>query len=288
MQHNLALRDSIQRFFASLLRRKPDRSLTGASSPAEASGYALRSTGETVYGDVPLRFRNLTLTEADVSTFADPEHPPPGFKIRISKQRPGHVQAGMLVSHRYGGRGYQIPAFRKERDLFTFIAYDEGRIVGTVGVRLDSKKGLAADDLYRREVNGLRSHGFRICEFTRLAVDKTAASKPVLAGLFHTAYLFASVLRGATHAVIEVNPRHVVFYRRALHFDVLGPERMSRRVNAPAVLLCVPFATIADGLSRYAGKSEEPGAGRSLFPYGFPPDEEAGVLGRLRELDVSG
>ena len=143
---------------------------------------------------------------------------------------------------------------------------------------------MAADQLYRSEVVALREQGNRLCEFTRLAVDKRAASKPVLAGLFHTAYLYASVIRGATHAVIEVNPRHVLFYRRALSFEVLGTERMSPRVNAPAVLLCVPFATIAEGLANYAGRPDDPGAARSLFPYGFAADEEEGVLRRLRDL----
>ena len=98
----------------------------------------------------------------------------------------------------------------------------------------------------------------------------------MLAGLFHTAYLYASVIRGYTHAVIEVNPRHVAFYGRALKFEPIGEERMNKRVNAPAVLLCAPFATIADGFARFAGKPEAPGAGRSLFVYGFPPEEEAG------------
>ena len=117
-----------------------------------------------------------------------------------------------------------------------------------------------------------------------MAVDKKAASKPVLAGLFHTTYLYASVIRGCTHAVIEVNPRHVAFYGRALRFDPIGEERLNTRVNAPAVLLCAPFATIAEGIANYAGKPEAPGAGRSLFVYGFPPSDEPGVLARLRDL----
>ena len=156
--------------------------------------------------------------------------------------------------------------------------------MGTVGVRLDSPKGLSADELYGEEINALREQGYKLCEFTRLAVDKRVASKPVLAGLFHTAYLYASVMRGTTHAVIEVNPRHVTFYRRALEFEVLGEERINTRVNAPAVLLCVAFDTIAAGLAKYAGHPEATGAGRSLFPYGFPSHEEGGVLRRLKEL----
>jgi hypothetical protein len=279
------VKDSFQKFLAILRTHKVLAAVAPKlASGSETKGYSLHpSTGETVYDDRPLRFRNLTLTEADVPALEDPANAP-GFKIRISRLRRGRVQAGTLVDNRYAGRGYQVPGLKKDPDLYTFIAYDEGHLVGTVGVRLDSQTGLAADDLYGEEVRALRERGHRLCEFTRLAVDKSVASKPVLAGLFHTAYLYASVIRGSTHAVIEVNPRHVVFYRRALSFEVLGTERMSSRVDAPAVLLCVAFVTIAEGLAKYAGRPGDPGAGRSLFPYGFAADEEIGVLRRLTEL----
>lgn len=276
------------------LRKKADK-----ASPAEkvdahpaASGDPLEppwtappeSSGETVFADRPLRFRSLTVAEADLSVLEAPEGFHGGFKIRVAKLGGRRREAGKLVERRYAGRGYTIPSQPQEPQVTTFIAYDEGQLVGTVSVRLDAGSGLSADDLYRNEIDALRAAGAKICEFTRLAVDKTAASKPVLAGLFHTAYLYASVIRGCTHAVIEVNPRHVVFYGRALRFDPIGEERMNRRVDAPAVLLCAPFATIAEGIANYAGKPDAPGAGRSLFLYGFPPEDEPGVLKRLREL----
>src|SRR5207248_3678399 len=147
-------------------------------------------------------------------------------------------------------------------------------------LRLDSPRGLSADDLYKDEIDALRAAGHRVCEFTRLAVDTTTASKPVLAGLFHTAYLYAAVVSGFTHTVIEVNPRHVSYYKRALKFEQIGPERMNRRVMAPAVLLCAAFETIADGVTRFAGRPDVPGAKSSLFLYGFPPNDEYGVLQR--------
>ncbi|HET9045332.1 MAG TPA: hypothetical protein VFO33_00125, partial [Casimicrobiaceae bacterium] len=102
--------------------------------------------------------------------------------------------------------------------------------------------------------------------------------------LFHTAYLYAAVIGGSTHAVIEVNPHHVSYYRRALQFKVIGPERMNQRVLAPAVLLMVSFATIADGIARFAGRPDVPGAKNSLFLHGFAEKDEAGVLNRLRTL----
>jgi hypothetical protein len=108
-----------------------------------------------------------------------------------------------------------------------------------------------------------------------------------LAGLFHTAYLFAHRVRGYHTAVIEVNPRHVVFYERALGFKIVGPERLSPRVNAPAVLLCVRFPTVAESLSQYAGRPELANSTHSLFPYGFSAQDEEGILGRLRAFSES-
>ena len=94
----------------------------------------------------------------------------------------------------------------------------KARLSGTVSLRLDSLAGLAADALYRVEVDALRFDGRRVCEFTRLAVDTARLSQPVLAGLFHTVYLFAQRIRNFDFVVIEVNPRHVGFYRRSLGF----------------------------------------------------------------------
>ena len=113
--------------------------------------------------------------------------------------------------------------------------------MGTVSVRVDSPNGLSADDLYRQELAEDRNGGARLCEFTRLAVDDEAVHKNVLGGLFHTAYMYAHDVRNCDYGVIEVNPRHAVFYRRTLFFEPIGPERVNRRVNAPSVLLCVSF-----------------------------------------------
>jgi hypothetical protein len=286
------MKESAQNVLATLRQKAAESSAepratdrpSAAGDPLEPPWTPAENTGETVFADRPLRFRSLTVAEADLSLLEAPDGFHGGFKIRVAKLGGRRREAGKLVERRYAGRGYSIPSAPQDPQLSTFIAYDEGQLVGTVSVRLDSDKGLSADDLYRVEIDALRTAGASICEFTRLAVDKTAASKPVLAGLFHTAYLYASVIRGCTHAVIEVNPRHVAFYGRALRFDPIGEERMNRRVDAPAVLLCAPFATIAEGLAKHAGRPDAPGAGHSLFLYGFPPEDEPGVLKRLRDL----
>jgi hypothetical protein len=253
----------------------------GISEPPPTHG----TTGLTVFDDIALRLRNLTVEQLDVED-GDPGQLPGAFKIRLAQSRPLSSDAGTLVDRGYARRGYRTagPA-SGDPNLYTFVAYDEGKLTGTVSIRIDSaERRLAADDLYREELDELRKAGCKICEFTKLAVDVKVVSKPVLAGLFHTAYLFAARLRDCSFAVIEVNPRHVAFYRHALRFEPIGPQLMNRRVNAPAVLLCVAFDTIAEGLAEYATKSP-PAASHNLFVHGFTKDEETGVLKRLRELD---
>ena len=242
-------------------------------------------TGRTIYGDRPLRFQRLSVPDPELPSITDPSAFQSAFKIRVAHLTRTRRDAKVLVERRYAGRGYQIPVVRKDPQLMSFLAYDEGHIVGTVSVRLDAKKkSVSANDLYPEEIGRLRSEGWRICEFTQLAVDTDVANKPVLATLFHTAYLYASVVRGYTYAVIEVNPRHASFYAKALRFEPIGPERTNRRVNAPAVLLGVPFSTISDGITLHAGKPATVQSHGSLFRFGFPSHEQVGVLNRLRHL----
>jgi len=242
-------------------------------------------TGWTIHRDVALRLKNLSVAERGTS-LDDPGTEIGAFKIRLAGPPEARRDADSLVQKRYARRGYRTSATLVNASVCTFCAYDEGRIAGTVSLRLDSKEGLAADQLYRVETDALRREGRRICEFTRLAVDTTRVSQPVLAGLFHTVFLFARKLRGFNFVVIEVNPRHVGFYRRALGFDVIGAERHNPSVNAPAVLMGVSFRDIGDNLRKHAGKGKRAATARNLYTYGFSPAEEAGILGRLRSLET--
>jgi hypothetical protein len=205
--------------------------------------------------------------------------PAPGtFRICLGSTAGARRSARELVERRYSWRGYSVTQ-HADPAVCTFVAAGDGdAVVGTVGVRVEARAPLAAETLYRDELAGLRSAGARLCEFTRLALDVRNAGKPVLARLFHSAYLYAALLCGATHAVIEVNPRHVRFYERALGFERVGVERMNDRVEAPAVLLAASFADVAAAV---ADAKARPASDHNLYPFGWSPSEERRVVRRL-------
>jgi hypothetical protein len=82
-----------------------------------------------------------------------------------------------------------------------------------------------------------RAAGYRLCEFTRFAVARSADARHVIGSLFQGAYAVARTMHEATHVFIEVNPRHASFYRRAFGFVIPAGERFCERAMAPSVLL---------------------------------------------------
>lgn len=200
----------------------------------------------------------------------------------------GHRSSANILVHRmYATRGYTT-AFGASAspNVMTLVATDRHETIGTISVGFDSPNGLLADDLFLHEIDELRAQGRWICEFTKLAMDHVVQSKRVLASLFHTAYIWAHRLMDFDDVVIEVNPRHVRYYQRALGFTVMGPERLNRRVEAPAVLLRLDFAHAREQIDRFAGRPELGAGERSLYPHFFSAKEEAGIVARLPRATV--
>jgi hypothetical protein len=197
----------------------------------------------------------------------------------------GHRSSANILVHRmYATRGYKSSAeAAPASNVVTLVACDQGETIGTISVSLDTPRGLLADELFRDELDALRSQGRRLCEFTKLAMDHVLKSKRVLASLFHAAYIWAHLRLGFDDVVIEVNPRHVRYYQRMLGFTVTGPQRLNRRVDAPAVLMRLDFDHARSQIERLAGRPE-PAGERSLYPHFFSAKEEAGIAARLPAL----
>jgi hypothetical protein len=242
------------------------------------------ASGFSIFSDVarPLRHLGVEQLQSREAQAADI------IRMRLAKPRqpteprPLVEQTGDLIARRYSSRGFNVPRSAADPNLYTFAAYESGQLVGTVSMRFDSPAGLMAEQLYPDEIAGLRARNLHMCEFTRLALDEQAMSKEVLGSLFHSCYLYAHVVCGLTHAVIEVNPRHVAFYRRVLHFKQLGEQRHNQRVDAPAILLGLDFSVLAAELERFFADPDWRTQTKSFFVHWFSPEDAAGIVGRLQ------
>ncbi len=232
--------------------------------------------------ELPVGMRDLGLGDADAPSRS--EHPLDiqVFHIRLANSAGRREAASLLIRKMYGWRGYSVDAHDPhEANKITLYAETNGTVVGTMSLCLDSPARLPADENFRSELDALRDGGRRLCEPSRLAIDK-GVTKRVFASLIHISYIYAHNLHGFTDYVIEVNPRHVMFYKRMLGFADFGQERECTRVGAPAVLLRLPLSVMAEQIRKWGGLMEQHGDERSFYPYFFPIWDEPGITARLK------
>ena len=203
------------------------------------------------------------------------------FKVRLATTEDRRKSASLLIEKMYSWRGYDVDTLRHDPNKITLVAYQEEKVAGTMTLGLDSPQGMVVDQLYKQEVNQLRAEGRAPCDITRLAVDQDIKSKSVLAALFHLTYIYGHNIHQATDFLIEVNPRHVMFYERMLGFKPFGEERICPRVNAPAVLLRLDLAHADEQIVRYGGVGSAAPGVKSIYPYFFSRDDELGITQRL-------
>jgi hypothetical protein len=206
------------------------------------------------------------------------------FKLRFAQHDETFNNASMLVQKRYAWRGFPKAQLKKYPNRITILSFFEERIVGTVTVGYDSEEGILVDEIYKDEIDALRAQGKRVGELSKLAIDEDIGSKQLLASLIHIAYLYG-VIHQCTDAVIEVVPRHKVFYEKMLGFKQIGEEKMNNRVNFPVLLMHLELETMRQKIEAFGGKGKA-AKERSLYPYFFSAHDQEGILGRLLKEDA--
>jgi hypothetical protein len=194
------------------------------------------------------------------------------FKVRLANTEERRNAASYLIERRYAWRGYAVGDRQPQTpSRITIAAHDHNGTAGTVTVGLDAGEAMFVDGLYAVEANALRKDGRKLAEFTKLAVDNNVHSKPLLAALFHIAFIYARRIHRCTDLLIEVNPRHQSFYRRMLGFEAFGSLRGDPRVGAPALLLRLCLSHAQAEIARLGGNPKLGSIARSLYPYAFAP-----------------
>lgn len=206
---------------------------------------------------------------------------PQVFHVRLATASEPRKAASLLLRKMYAWRGYAFEVSDDhDANQITLYAETGGTLVGTMSLCLDRTGQLPADTHFGDRLDALRRQGRRLAEPSRLAIDK-GVTKRVFAALIHISYLYAHKLQGFTDYVIEVNPRHVAFYKRMLGFADFAAERQCARVDAPAVLLRLPLDHMGTQIRKWGGTMEQHGAERSFYPYFFPSWDEPGITARL-------
>jgi hypothetical protein len=207
------------------------------------------------------------------------------FDIRIADSGQERADASILINRMYATRGYLSSALpnRSPDNRITLVASEADETIGTITMGFDIGQGLLVDQLFGAEVASLRKQGLQLAEFTKLAVDGAARSKRVLASLFHAAYIFAHPIKRADRLLIEVNPRHVGYYRRMLGFERLTDARINPRVDAPAVLMALDLHHAQRQIALHGGGHGEGRCReRSLYPWFFAKDLADQIVARAR------
>lgn len=194
---------------------------------------------QEAFADTPMLAAPIAHFPASIGAAARAAVDPPQLVIAPAVTYQQYRACAALVRRMYSWRGYQIsapPRFDDPNNVMLGI-WSDGELVSTLTLSRDSGNGLLADNLYPDELAHLRKPGTTICEVTRLAVDVENEGVALLKSLFRAAYQYGRAVFGATDAVIEVNPRHVRYYRQELGFMPIGELRTCPRVGAPAVLM---------------------------------------------------
>ncbi len=213
------------------------------------------------------------------------------YRVRLVEEAsPLHTKVNNLITGMYGARGLITTTATSSQTIapqrLTLAASSGHRVFGTLTLGMDTGQGLMADELYKSEVDELRSRGRRLCEVTRLAFEPELSCQEVMATIFNVAFVLARDVHARTDLIAEVHPRHAAFYRRTMGYQVVGPVRMCPRVSAPAVLLhlCLDFAR--NQIRKLAG-SETPSE-RSLYRFFLPAAEQKALLSQLTDTAANG
>lgn len=205
------------------------------------------------------------------------------LKIVIAENDEGRSSASLLINTLYSARGYACT--HKIEDIanqITLCASLKGSVIGTITLGIDSHKGMLADQVFRDQINLFRDNGAKVCEITKLALDRTGSSQRALAEMFHTLYIYARYLYRRTHFFIEVNPRHQRFYETVLGFKSQCELRLNDRVKAPACLLWLDLDELTKKIASFRRNKKLNDSKRSFFSYWFSPEVEASIVARVR------
>lgn len=175
-------------------------------------------------------------------------HTPNNLIARIASSKEDLQKVFELAYEVYFEKGYAFhhetkmetsPYDTHKDTLILLVENDKKMIMGSMTLYYDDGSLLPADNIFHNELNLLRKQGIKLVEVSRLVIKKDFQhQREILLSLINTIYIHAFRIMNFDEFIIEVNPRHVDYYKKLLGFVQYGEVKECPRVNgAPAVLL---------------------------------------------------
>lgn len=212
-----------------------------------------------------------------------------GFKFtaKCANNRENLENVFKLAYEVYAEKGYAFHHDTKmetslfdaeENTLILMVENNKNEIIGSMSLYYDNGKLLPADTIFNEELHSLRCQGVKFAEVSRFVVRQDYQhQKEILITLINTIFIHAFRIMKIDEFVIEVNPRHVDYYKKLLGFVQFGNVKECPRVNnAPAVLLRCK----SDKYFKIVDKGEF--ERRTLYNSFLPKEMEKGVIEMLK------
>jgi len=193
--------------------------------------------------------------------------------IRIAQSRGELYGAFRLVYEAYlrsdlarpNRLGMRVNRFNLLPTTEVFVAVERNRVICTMSLVRDGRRGIPMEAIYDQEVGCCRSQGISIAEVSCLADQQQGSnhSFPTLSRLMSFTAQVAKK-RGVDELLIAVHPRHGRFYERFLAFEPIGDETTYPMVQGnPAVALALDLNRL---------QVDHPRAYKRLFGVPFPAE----------------
>jgi len=162
-------------------------------------------------------------------------------------------------------------------ETIIFIVQDQFKnIAGSVTLLFDKNSKLPVEKIYSEEIKELKKLNPKIAELSRLVISPNYRnSKSILVLLFNYLAIYLHRVKEYDGLVVQVNPRHKIYYKALLSFDEIGREKPCPQVqNAPAVLLFLSTQKYKKEMNRCKSDVNSIGKERTLYPYFLNAEQE--------------
>lgn len=177
-------------------------------------------------------------------------------------------------------RGYDA----NEETVILIVQDKNKKIIGSVTLVFEENCKLPSEKMYRDEIKNIKNEGHRLAEISRLIIHPDYRnSKEVLLLLFNYLAIYTYRVKKYSCLIVQVNPRHISYYKLLLKFKEVGNQKISPIVNnAPAILLSLTTDTYKHEMENLKGNIIFHRKERSLYPHFLKSEQEKLVVQYLK------